>query len=109
MLGANTPLDSTNIAPFNVSVRPESASVCVPLAPPTVMNVPVNVVSSVTVYVPLSAMRIESLAAGTRPRLQLDATLHDPPAGFVHDCVCEVMLNAELAAAVTPEALAARV
>ena len=46
---ANTPVPCVRNCPAIVSVRDESASVCAPLLPPTVMNVPLNVVSRLTV------------------------------------------------------------
>src|SRR6185369_10707444 len=67
-----------------VRVRDDTVSVWVPEAAPSVMYVPVYVVSIVTLYVPDSAITTESPAEGTRPRLQFDGVLQRPPAEFVH-------------------------
>ena len=97
------------ITPLTVSARPDSDSVCVPLVPPTVMNVPVNVVSRVTVYVPGNETTTESPLCGTRPRLQFDGVLQNPPPAFVQLMSCEPMSKAALVAPVTPVALAVSV
>ena len=84
-------------------------SVCTPVPPPIVSAIPLKFTSSVTVYVPFSAITTESAAIGARPRLQLPAVLHVPPATFVHELAktLAVMLNAALVAPVSPGALAA--
>ena len=59
-------------------------------------------------YVPGIAITTVSAAIGTRPRLQLLAVLHVPPATFVHVFakMLAEMLKAELVAPVSPGALA---
>ena len=91
------------------NVRELSDNVWAPVPPPTVRDDAVNVVSSVTVYVPSSAMTTGSAVCGTRPRLQLEGVLHKPPAGLVHLIAVAVMLNAALLAPVRPVPLAVSV
>ena len=62
-------------------------------------------------YVPGSEITTVSAAIGARPRLQLLAVLHVPPAAFVQELANTLaeMLKAALVAPVSPAALAANV
>ena len=58
---------------------------------------------------PGCAISTESAPCGTRPRLQFDGLLHNPPDGLVHASVVAAMSNGALVALVMPVAAATRV
>ena len=80
-----TPVDAIPTALSIVRICPAFASVCVPLAPPSLRSTTVASTSSVTVYVPSRVITAVSAAVGGVPVLQLAPSLQLPLAGFVHN------------------------
>ena len=100
-LRLNTPLVPIVPAPLRVRVCELPERVWVPTIAPSVRLRTVASTSSVTVYVPASAITTESVDCGTRPRLQLAALLQEPPTGLIHAIVCIVISNEALVAGVS--------
>ena len=82
-VSCSSPVELIVLVLVRVSVRPLAESVCTPLVPPSSRDATAPSMSSVTVYVPFSAMTAVSWVLGTVPVLQLVPSLQFPPSTLI--------------------------